>query len=149
MVLDHAADAEVCLSCRIAAAAGVTRVYPVTGPTWGNTTVTVFGYNFQPAPEFSRCTFFGSAPVYASFVTSTELLCVSPPQSAGTVTLEVSNNNQDYTLSGVVFTYQSMFRSSSFAWDNCCSSYRCGCDHVAGAKHGPAHGRHPINSHRC
>ena len=88
------------------ATANVTAVFPVTGPQRGNTTVTVFGHDFVPDVEFLKCRFAGSAPVYTTWITSSELRCVSPPYPPGVVSLEITNNNQDYTSDGVLYTYQ-------------------------------------------
>jgi hypothetical protein len=80
----------------------------VTGEVLGSTTVSVYGSGFKPGIEFLKCQFGGSAPVFSTFITSTELRCISPPQPAGFVALEISNNNQDYTTDAVPFTYQRM-----------------------------------------
>ena len=42
--------------------------------------------------------------VPATFVSRTEVECVTPPHAAGPVTVQVTRNGVDYEPSGVVFT---------------------------------------------
>ena len=83
-------------------------VRPITGPVWGNTTVTVFGTNFMRSAIFVKCRFGSLNPVHATTITSSQLQCISPPNVASTVSVEITNNNQDFTFDGVSFTYQRM-----------------------------------------
>lgn len=53
------------------------------------------------------CRFGAATPVRATYVAATLLLCESPATgTTGSVPLEVSNNNQDYTADAVPFLYQ-------------------------------------------
>ena len=84
-------------------AASVLSVAPLTGPVSGGTNITVVGTNFIGTTV--RCV-FGSSVVMAQVATPTLLFCTSPSSSAGSVAVEISNNQQDYTNNGVQFTYQ-------------------------------------------
>jgi hypothetical protein len=96
----------------------VSAILPTTGPTSGNTVVTVTGTGFQDVfarpDHFARLTcVFGSPPpssisVNATLVSSSELKCISPSHTAGSVTVRIANNNQDFTLNPVVFIFQGM-----------------------------------------
>ena len=53
---------------------------------------------------------FGSQPsVSATVLSSTVMLCASPPQPVGDYKLEMTNNNQDYTTNSLPFRYYSTF----------------------------------------
>ena len=83
----------------------VTSIDPTSGPTTGNTVVSVYGTDFRSS-DLLRCQFHTATPVPATFVTSSVLACISPAAgAAGSGTLEVSNNNQDYTSDSMVYTY--------------------------------------------
>jgi hypothetical protein len=53
---------------------------------------------------------FGTLPrVHGTFASSVELTCLSPVSpGAGTVTVEVTNNNQDFSSDAVEYIYQGM-----------------------------------------
>ena len=68
----------------------VTGVVPRSGLDMGSTPVFVMGTNFVNSISLS-CV-FGKEIVQATFLTSTSLMCVSPPQPVSNVFLEVSNN---------------------------------------------------------
>jgi len=71
----------------------------------GATTVTVFGLWFINTGEL-YCK-FGTQEIAGSWISDTRVECRSPAVgAAGSVALEVSNNNQDFTSDGVTFTYQ-------------------------------------------
>ena len=71
----------------------------------GGTALLVAGTNFvHSAPNWLRCR-FDTLSVIATFVTSTQVYCVSPSHDVGDVAVEVSNNNADYTADGVLFRY--------------------------------------------
>jgi hypothetical protein len=71
--------------------------------------VTVTGRNFVVSQ--TECKFAGTNSA-ASTVDSTSLMrCLSPALSVGTVSLELSNNNQDFTLLKTTFEYYSTFVS--------------------------------------
>jgi hypothetical protein len=84
--------------------ATVTAVQPTQGSTVAATAVTLTGTGFDPRDTFSCL--FGTVAVNAAFVSSTKLVCSSPPQAAGTVTLSVSGPNLDPSSSpSVMFAY--------------------------------------------
>ncbi len=57
---------------------GVSRIYPVSGPSLGGTLVTVLGTSFANTTELA-CRFGYSDPVKAVFVSPQEIVCISPP----------------------------------------------------------------------
>ena len=75
---------------------------PANGPVTGGTIVTVVGDHFLPS---LKCQFAG---LYAAttYVNATRVLCRAPSGTAGLVSLEVTNNNYDFTASGTQFLYQ-------------------------------------------
>lgn len=77
---------------------------PTAGPVNGNTVVTVTGTNFVSSFD-PHCRFGNGSASPATYVSPVQLVCASTARSAGTVTLEVSNNNQDYTTFALEFTY--------------------------------------------
>ena len=78
-------------------------VSPSNGPANRNVLVTVTGSEFvDSANLYCR---FGSRSTQATFQTATLLECYTPPSDASVVFVEVTNNNQDYTASGVTFTF--------------------------------------------
>ena len=81
----------------------VTGVVPRSGLDMGNTPVFVMGTNFVNSISLS-CV-FGKEIVQATFLTSTSLMCVSPPQPVSNVFLEVSNNGEDFTSDRFIFGY--------------------------------------------
>lgn len=86
-------------------APGDASLWPAWGPTSGRTTVTITGSLFRNT-QFLRCAFGDITGVYATFMSSSQIKCISPPHAAGTVALEVSLNDQDYTSNGALYTYQ-------------------------------------------
>ena len=83
----------------------VTSIYPPNGPLSGATVVTVSGRFFESGNIACK---FGSLPsVLASvYVSATQIRCVAPAHANGSVFLEVSNNNDDFTDNRVDFFYQ-------------------------------------------
>ena len=81
----------------------VTGVVPRSGLDMGNTPVFVMGTNFVNSISLS-CV-FGKEIVQATFLTSTSLMCVTPPQPVSNVFLEVSNNGEDFTSDRFIFSY--------------------------------------------
>jgi hypothetical protein len=65
--------------------------------------VILVGSNFRQTAELSCA--FGTLVAMASYKSGTQLECQSPAQGGGTVPVEVSNNNQDYSTSVILFTY--------------------------------------------
>ena len=82
------------------AAASVVSISPTSGPAAGNSPVTVVGTNFVSSSHLV-CRFGSLSPVAASWLTVTTLACTAPTAAAGSVALEVSNNNQDFTGNAV------------------------------------------------
>ncbi|RHY68113.1 hypothetical protein DYB30_002543, partial [Aphanomyces astaci] len=73
-------------------------VTPTLGPATGNFSVEIYGGPFPRTDEL-RCR-FGSVVVQALWVQTDAIQCTAPTQlQPGTVPLEVSVNNQDYTSS--------------------------------------------------
>jgi hypothetical protein len=88
----------------------ITSVDPSTGPLTGGTTVTVGGTNFVSTPANSLCK-FGTAAVGASVVvSSTRVTCTAPARPLGDYALEITNNGQDYTAHGVLWTSVSAYK---------------------------------------
>lgn len=83
------------------ARAVVTMVQPETGPTRGGTAVHVYGANFANT-TMMRCRFGGTSQTVAEFVSSEDVICVSPPVPVGTgpVHLEVSDHRMVPSSSG-------------------------------------------------
>jgi hypothetical protein len=101
----------------------LTSIWPANGPIGGGTegvaiyfvvrrplcahgsAVTIAGYEFLTG---AVCKFGTVVDTGSTTVTSTQLKCVTPPQTLVTpynATVEVTNNNQDYTILRRVFTY--------------------------------------------
>lgn len=81
----------------------VTSVAPTNGPLAGGTRVTVTGGTFLDSPAL-RCQFGTFAAAAATYHSPQAIVCAAPSSAvATTVALEVSNNQQDYTTSGVPF----------------------------------------------
>ena len=76
-------------------------VEPSFGVAAGGTPVTARGRNFAPG---ALCK-FGARLAAGAFVSSSTLLCYPPATAVSEVPVEVSNNGQDYTDSGVAFAY--------------------------------------------
>jgi hypothetical protein len=93
----------------------VTSVTPNSGPTNGGTSVTIAGANFASAATVS----FGSAPANnVTFVDSTKLTASTPPGSAGTVSVSVTNpNGQKGTLTNG-YTYNTSTTGIKFVQKN-------------------------------
>ena len=89
------------------AAVRVLALLPSAGPTGGSTNVSVIGSSLLRG---SSCRFGGLAAVSSHWVSSNELVCESPAQTAGSHAVEVSSNAQDWSGSGVRFAYQQPLR---------------------------------------
>ena len=92
-------------------------VVPSSGPNFGGGTVIVRGIHFVdangaagaddlPAVASLRCR-YGRVVVAARYLNSTALACTAPRHVSSKVPLEVSNNGQDYTTSGVSYDFTS------------------------------------------
>ena len=83
----------------------VDRIHPVAGVLGGGTLVTVYGTGFTESVA-SHCKFAGAA-VPARLISPGQLECASPrPSAAGYVALEVTMNEQDYSIDGTLFEFQ-------------------------------------------
>lgn len=93
----------------------VTSLLPTTGPAWGNTHVTVTGTGFVRGLEL-HCQ-FGTLPrVSATWHSDSRVVCVSNMVAgATTVTVEVTSNNQDFSVSGIVYEYVGMTCTEDFS----------------------------------
>lgn len=84
----------------------VSGAYPLIGPEIGGTAVAITGYQFiglEPVVcQFGR-------PGYRAaghWLSRTVFVCHTPPQRPGTVRLAVSTNGQQFTDTGLTYTYQ-------------------------------------------
>jgi hypothetical protein len=88
--------------------AAVTRLTPHRGSVLGGQDVIVSGRNFTNHAS-TACAFgdpnAGGVVVEAVWHSSTEVRCVAPPGVPGKVVVEVTNNGQDFTYSGLYFEY--------------------------------------------
>jgi hypothetical protein len=84
----------------------VTAVLPVSGPSDGGTTVTVTGSEFMTLT--TKCKFGTSVSTANTVQSSSLMICVALAQPTARVNLELSNNNQDYTASRVVYYFYRM-----------------------------------------
>jgi len=69
----------------------------------GGVAVTVTGSGFVSSSDLV-CR-FDATVVSATYSSPTTLSCIAPQHIAGTVVLEVANNNEDFTSSNTAFTY--------------------------------------------
>ena len=81
----------------------VSGISPVIGPSVGGTVVTVSGSQFLNSAQLV-CR-FGSSVVSASWLSATSLKCAAPATAPSVVSLEVSNNNQDFTTDNFQYTF--------------------------------------------
>ena len=91
----------------------VSSLTPAAGPIHGGTIVTASGVGFsEVAAQQGRlvCAYNHESDLAATYINSTSVLCSSPPMAqAATVSLEVSNNQQDFSHSRCLFEYHKMF----------------------------------------
>eukprot|EP00163_Fabomonas_tropica_P008375 TRINITY_DN17_c0_g4_i1.p1 TRINITY_DN17_c0_g4~~TRINITY_DN17_c0_g4_i1.p1 ORF type:complete len:4695 (+),score=879.62 TRINITY_DN17_c0_g4_i1:301-14385(+) len=84
----------------------VTSLLPNSGPTLGGTLVTVIGTGFVWSPQGPVCRLGGDLFVRASYVSATQVTCTTPlVVTNSSMQFDVSNNAQQYTNSGINFTY--------------------------------------------
>ena len=86
---------------------------PSSGPALGGTVVTVNGFGFVES-HLCVCRFGTHKDADVSFVSSTRILCTSPP-GFGVQKVEVSSNGQNYVDidSAFDFHYQGLFAEIS------------------------------------
>ncbi|KAF0687226.1 Aste57867_20988 [Aphanomyces stellatus] len=85
----------------------VTQLAPTYGTLHGGTLVTIQGERFLPNQKHLVCR-FGPAIVAATFISSTVIQCLTPPQedtAANAVLVHASNNNVSFPIHGMYFTY--------------------------------------------
>jgi len=70
--------------------------YPKSAGPSGSVYVTVHGDNFFDTP-YSVCRFGGSITVVSKFISPSMIQCLSPSMIPGRYTVEVSNNNADFS----------------------------------------------------
>ncbi|CAM9095296.1 unnamed protein product [Chrysoparadoxa australica] len=76
---------------------------PASGASSGGTQVTLYGSGFRLGADLTVR--FGLIDVPVTYVSSTELLCESPPATPGSVALAVSNNGVDFAAAQVEYQY--------------------------------------------
>ncbi|CAM9115079.1 unnamed protein product, partial [Sphacelaria rigidula] len=91
----------------------ITSLWPSSGSTYGGTRIRVRGTGFlSSSTVFCK---FGNDVVSAEVVVDyTTVICMTPPsESEGSVLVQVTNNNVDWTSSGVEFTFRPPISISS------------------------------------
>lgn len=81
----------------------ISSTIPSSSTVDGNVTVDVFGGPFLSG-EGLFC-MFGDVIVRGSFQSSTQVSCTTPPHASGAYSLEITQNGQDYTNTGLVFRF--------------------------------------------
>jgi len=81
----------------------VTALSPYLGLVAGGNPVFISGSKFLNSSDAS-CR-FGSKVVRAIFLASTNVICVAPPQAEGSISVEFSNNGNDFTNSKIIYHY--------------------------------------------
>jgi hypothetical protein len=85
----------------------VTSIYPRKGLTYGGTPVFATGFGFTNTSDLS-CKFDKydrKVVVPATFLSSSLVICLSPSHSKAMVSVEVSNNGDDFTANYQLFEY--------------------------------------------
>jgi hypothetical protein len=91
---------------------------PPSGTVLGGTVVTVTGANFDTD---ALCMFGSTASTAYTYMSASLLLCATPLSgAAGTVALEVTNDNEVYTTSQTVFSYYSTCTCDEQVTIQCC-----------------------------
>lgn len=86
----------------------VTFIWPTTGPVRGRTVVTVLG-NHYLHKEKLFCQFGSNPSAIATYITYTQIECLSPPVAAPeNCSLEISINDQDYSSNALQYQYLGM-----------------------------------------
>ncbi|CAN0054030.1 unnamed protein product, partial [Heterosigma akashiwo] len=81
----------------------VLKLVPSSGPATGGGSVTILGENFSFSGDIS-CR-FGGKKVAATFISTSEIRCVAPVYSTGTVSVAVSNDGKVYSETSVEYTF--------------------------------------------
>ena len=82
----------------------VASITPYRGSIQGSSRVLIEGGRYITSGSISTCR-FGSVTVPATVLSDTSLVCITPTNPPGYVAVEVSNNLQDYSTSGVLYMY--------------------------------------------
>lgn len=83
----------------------IVSVWPVLGSaSGGGTTVTIYGEGFRNSAEL-LCKFGNIIGTEATWLSSTKLLCRTPPHRPGLVEIRVANNGADFSLTASEFLY--------------------------------------------
>ena len=82
----------------------ISDIYPLSSLVTGNVSVVIFGGPFI-SDQGLFCA-FGKRSVPGIFLSPNQIECITPPHAAGTYSLEVTQNGQDFTKSGHIFRYQ-------------------------------------------
>jgi hypothetical protein len=81
----------------------VSALSPFLGLVAGGNPVFLSGSKYLNSSQIS-CR-FGSKVVRAIFLASTNVICIAPPQAEGAVSVEFSNNGNDFTNSKIIYQY--------------------------------------------
>ncbi|OQS00484.1 hypothetical protein THRCLA_05945, partial [Thraustotheca clavata] len=76
-------------------------ISPLNGPASGGTPLILQGANLGLA---THCRFH-LTQVPALVLSTTKISCISPPHPRGTITVEVSANQRDFTIANIIFEY--------------------------------------------
>jgi uncharacterized membrane protein len=82
----------------------VSSISPIDGPTAGSTSVTITGTNFSAGDASTAVTFGGLSGTHVTVVSSTDITVVTPADSAGPVSVFVSDEGG--LVSAPTFTYE-------------------------------------------
>jgi hypothetical protein len=107
-VSSNSQNSSVSLSLTVYKDPSIYSISPTKGPRTGDTEVTLIGRYLDNATHCS----FGGVKVTASDVSTNSLKCRAPAGS-GQVEVEVSLNSNNYTTSGLTFTYYEYFTISA------------------------------------
>ena len=90
-------------------------VAPARGPSEGGTKVIISGEHFsRRAADLGllKCRFNVTDVVVAEYVSSKTIICITPMHATGAVAVEITSNLQQYTMSGVTYSFESVVISS-------------------------------------
>eukprot|EP00966_Prymnesium_polylepis_P088051 2037343-Prymnesium_polylepis.2 len=89
--------------------ATIRSIWPTHGISEGGTHIQVYGVGFSERASqlgYLRCR-FNLTEIVPAFVDAEHIVCISPASPIGAASVEVSNNLQQFSDSGVVFTFLS------------------------------------------
>ena len=85
----------------------IEHILPVWGSSSGGTVVTVYGQNMV---NNMQCR-MGSIVSFASFVSTSSVTCLSPAYAVGTSSIDLSDDTQQFTSSGLVFEFYGLMNN--------------------------------------